>query len=92
MKKIDLIGVFYNDHYLLKITNRYVQLNTNIETNHKPFYMNVLWREKFEYQEKGEIIEISENLSIMFSTDFNTEIILKLESDEPAYISLKRFK
>ncbi|MCX8534645.1 hypothetical protein [Chryseobacterium luquanense] len=92
MKRSDLIGIFYNDDYLLKITNRYVQLNTNIKTDHKPFYTNVLWREKFEYQEKGEIVEISENLSIMFSTNFNTEITLKLELDETAYIPLKRFK
>ena len=92
MKKSDLIGVFYNEEYLLKITNRFVQLNTNIETNHKPFYENVLWREKYEYDDKGDIISISENLSIVSTSNFDVEITLKLESDDPSDIFLKRFK
>lgn len=46
-KKLDLHGIFYSKEYLLTFTKRYVQLNTNIGTDHKPFFSRILWREKY---------------------------------------------
>ncbi|KFE99124.1 hypothetical protein IX39_00040 [Chryseobacterium formosense] len=90
MEKSDLHGIFYNEEYLLTVTKGYVQLNTNIETDHKPFFPKILWREKYEYEEKDHLIQISENLAVLPTSDFNFEVILILDLDQ--HLPMRRFK
>jgi hypothetical protein len=90
MNNTDLIGVFYNNEYLLKITRRYVQLSTNIGTEHKPFYSNILWREKYDFRRLEEYFQLSENI-LLISTENNTHNIMITVLDENVTIPLTKF-
>lgn len=90
MNDTDLIGVFYNDEYLLKITRRYIQLNTNIGTAHKPFYSEVLWREKYDFKRLDEEFQLSENLVLMNADNELQNISINILEDN-IMISLTRF-
>jgi hypothetical protein len=90
MNNTDLIGVFYNDEYLLKITKRYIQLSTNIGTHHKPFYSNILWREKYDFIKLEEYFQLSENI-LLISTGNNMQNIKITILDDNITISLTRF-
>ncbi|OCK50404.1 hypothetical protein BA768_19815 [Chryseobacterium sp. CBo1] len=90
MESSDLVGIFYNSEYLLKITKRYVQLNTNIDTDHKPFYTSVIWREKYEFIIKNDCIMLSENISMLLSSNASKCIFIKLPADQQNEIHLIR--
>ncbi|WP_294214711.1 hypothetical protein [uncultured Chryseobacterium sp.] len=88
--KTDLIGRFYNDEYLLDVTENVVQLNSNIGTEHKPFYTDVLFREKYEFKLESNKIKISQNLDILIPSDHAKKIIVVI-SDSFTFINLIRF-
>ncbi|SHF10237.1 hypothetical protein [Chryseobacterium vrystaatense] len=90
LNRADLIGKFYNDEYLLEITENTVQLNSNIGTEHKPFYTDIIFREKYEFKLESNKIKISQNLDILKPSDHEKKIIVVI-SNSFTFINLIRF-
>lgn len=90
--KKDMIDIFYNDDYLLKVTDRYVQLSTNLGTTHKPFYTSVLWREKYEYNKNQNLIQLSENIFVIVDDKNQDEIMISIADADIDKVTLIKFK
>lgn len=88
--KSDLIGRFYNDEYLLDISENDVQLRTNIGTEHKPFYTDILFNEKYEFKLENNKIKISQNLYLLPPSNYKIKIKLVISSTV-TFINLLRF-
>ncbi len=92
MNKQELVGIYYNDEFKLEISENFVQLNTNTDTEHKPFYTELICYEKFELQIESSKIKLSESLSITTPKDLHNKIMLILTTDRIIFINLRRFK
>lgn len=91
--KQDFFGIWYNDYHKLTITNDYVQLDTNIDTEHKPFYTHCILHEKNEFTiiEKNDI-QLSANIVIMNPSDISKKITVILNFNGIIFIILTKYK
>ncbi|WP_210148864.1 hypothetical protein [Chryseobacterium scophthalmum] len=90
LTRSDLIGRFYNDEYLLDISENDVRLNSNIGTEHKPFYTDSLFNEKYEFKLETNRIKISQNLDVLYPSNHKKKIKLVISSTA-TFINLIRF-
>ncbi|KQS89190.1 hypothetical protein ASG21_15500 [Chryseobacterium sp. Leaf394] len=77
----------------MTITNDNVQLDTNIETEHKPFYTHCILHEKNEFTiiEKNNI-QLSASIVIMNTSDMSKKITIILNFSGIIFIKLTKYK
>lgn len=92
MTKQDFLGIWYNEYYKLTISNDNVQLDTNIETQHKPFYTNCIFYEKNEFSKLDkDKIQISKSIILMITSEMSEKLTIIVTSDRITFIKLTKF-
>lgn len=73
--KNQLLGIWYNDMYLLEIQTDRVVLRTNIDTKHKPFYTKEIINELLLWEGSDKKIKIAKDIHLIEPTNSNVIVV-----------------
>lgn len=89
--KNDLIGIWYNENFKLVVESNKIFLNTNIETEHKPFYTKEIYSDVITWVEAEKTIEMSNNITLLKSENISKVLVISLQTDRIELIRLTKF-